>query len=134
MTDFLTPEQRSVRMSAIKGRRNKTTELALASLFRKNGIKGWRRHHPIPGRPDFVFTKLRLAIFVDGCFWHACPVHYKLPTSNTTFWAIKARVNRSRDRRNNAQLKARGWRVLRIWEHALLKPKALLPRIRKALG
>ena len=135
MVDFLTPEQRSVRMSAIKGRKNKTTELALTELFRQGHIKGWRRHYKIQRtRPDFVFTRVRLAIFVDGCFWHACPIHYRLPTSNTTFWATKARANKARDKKATARLRAQGWQVIRIWEHSLAKPSTLLARIRRALA
>ena len=134
MTDFLTKEQRSTRMSAIKGRNNKTTELALMALFRRDGIKGWRRHYSLPGRPDFVFPKMHLAIFVDGCFWHACPKHYKLPASNTTFWATKARTNRKRDRRQTNELQSRGWQVLRVWEHAFSDPELLLKRIRRRMA
>jgi len=68
MADFLSKSQRSALMASIKGKANKGTEIRLAALFRQYGIKGWRRHYPITGKPDFVFTKSRLAIFVDGCF------------------------------------------------------------------
>jgi DNA mismatch endonuclease (patch repair protein) len=131
--DFLTPAQRSVRMAAIPGRGNKTTEAALSSLFRRSGIKGWRRHLPLPGRPDFAFLSLKFAIFIDGCFWHGCPLHYRLPSSNTDFWRSKVESNRARDLKANLALRRMGWRVLRLWEHDLRTPDKLLRRVQKAL-
>src|SRR4051812_45718315 len=98
MADFLTLRERSVRMAAIKGRGNRSTEGALATLFRVSGISGWRRHVRVFGRPDFVFRAVRLALFVDGCFWHGCPVHFKNPVSNGAFWKIKISRNQARDR------------------------------------
>lgn len=74
MADIHTKEQRSKNMAAIKGKNNKSTEIALIKLFRINKITGWRRHIArLPGTPDFVFLKHKIAIFVDGCFWHNCP-------------------------------------------------------------
>lgn len=134
MADFLTPSQRSALMASIKGRANKRTELVLAALFRHHGMKGWRRHYPIAGRPDFVFTKSRLAIFVDGCFWHGCPWHYRPPTSNIEFWRTKMEANRSRDRIASARLRSEGWKVIRIWEHSLSRPELTIGRILKALS
>ena len=78
-----------------------------------------RRHHPVFGKPDFVFLKLRLAIFVDGCFWHSCPRHATKPANNREFWEKKLTGNKLRDRLVVRTLRARGWRVLRIWEHEL---------------
>lgn len=134
MADFLTKAQRSALMASIKGRANKRTELVLSALFQKNGIKGWRRHYPIAGKPDFVFTKARLAIFVDGCFWHACPWHYRPPTSNIAFWQTKMAANRSRDKKVSARLRSQGWKVVRLWEHSLCKPEQVLNRIQTALN
>ena len=68
-------------------------------------------------RPDIVFTRARVAVFVDGCFWHACPEHGRQPRQNTSYWTPKLRINVERDHRNNAALASAGWRVLRIWEH-----------------
>jgi len=104
------------------------------TLFRRYCIKGWRRHYPIPGRPDFVFAKARLAIFVDGCFWHGCPWHHRLPTSNVAFWRRKFEDNRSRDKKTGARLRQKNWKVIRIWEHSLRKPERLLAHIRSALN
>jgi len=126
MADFLTKTQRSQRMAAIKGKANEKTELRLKSLFNRYGITGWRRHYPITGRPDFVFLKLKIAIFVDGCFWHSCPKHSHIPRSNTTFWKQKFLRNRTRDRRVTVELRRSGWKVLRIWEHELARKNEAL--------
>ena len=110
MTDVFDIAKRSEVMSRIRGRGNKTTELALVAAFRQAGIKGWRRHVPCrvkgkPARfstlagkppvlvikPDFVFRTQRIAVFVDGCFWHQCPLHSKVPEGNRAFWEQKLR-------------------------------------------
>ncbi len=75
MADVFSKSKRSKVMAAIRSKGNKDTELRLAFILRAYGIKGWRRHYPLPGKPDFVFPKQRLAVFVDGCFWHSCPKH-----------------------------------------------------------
>ena len=121
-------------MSRIRSRGNKDTELALARLFRAHGITGWRRQVQIRNsefviqnfkvRPDFVFPKLRLAVFVDGCFWHACPQHATKPRNNAAFWRRKLAANKARDRLVTRALRQRGWRVLRIWEHELARKQA----------
>jgi DNA mismatch endonuclease (patch repair protein) len=86
MADVFTESKRSELMSRILGRGNKTTELAAVAMFRRHRISGWRRHQAIFGNPDFIFPKLHLAIFVDGCFWHCCPKHATQPASNRAFW------------------------------------------------
>jgi DNA mismatch endonuclease (patch repair protein) len=88
------------------------------------------------GKPDFVFPKLRLAVFVDGCFWHACPLHATKPRNNAAFWRKKLARNRARDRKVNRTLRAAGWRVLRIWEHELVRKRQerLVARLRRALA
>ena len=104
-------------MAAIRSRGNKATELKLAAMLRAAGITGWRRHQPLPGRPDFIFRPARLAVFVDGCFWHGCPKCYRRPASNRKYWDAKVARNKCRDRLVNQTLRRSGWRVLRIWEH-----------------
>ena len=133
MADFLSKPERSERMSRIRGKGNKTTELRLVSVFRANRISRWRRGSKLVGRPDFVFPKLRLAVFVDGCFWHGCPRHDNKPASNTLFWQRKIARNRQRDRQVNRVLKAKGWRVLRVWEHELAKKREakLVSKVRR---
>lgn len=84
-------------------------------------------------RPDFVFPQLRLAVFVDGCFWHGCPIHATQPRQNAKFWRDKIVANQARDRLVTRTLRARGWRVLRLWEHELTKryERRLLARLRR---
>jgi len=112
---------RSALMSRIRSRGNKKTEMALACLLKANHITGWRRQQAVFGKPDFLFRAHRLALFVDGCFWHGCPRCYRRPKSNRKFWDAKCARNRERDRRVNRELRRRGWRILRIWEHELTK-------------
>ena len=87
-------------------------------------------------RPDFVFPRQRLAVFVDGCFWHGCPKHANFPANNRAFWRKKLTGNKVRDRLVARTLRRRGWRVLRIWEHELTRKNQarLLRRIRRALS
>ena len=106
-------------MALVRGCRNRSTELRLMALFRQHGIKGWRRGRPLPGRPDFVFPAGRVALFVDGCFWHVCPLHYRRPKSRQEFWDAKAVSNTARDSAVNDLLQSKGWAVVRIWEHDL---------------
>lgn len=134
MADVFSREKRSQVMASIRGRGNKNTELALITVLRRSKITGWRRHRkikiPTPikfrtasGRPwrhvtpDFVFPKERIAIFVDGCFWHACPTHFKIPGNNQSFWKSKIEGNVYRDRFFTSSLRKQGWCVIRIWEH-----------------
>lgn len=77
----------------------------------------YRLRLKLPGSPDLVFLSARLAVFVDGCFWHGCPLHHTLPAANREFWLRKVTRNQERDRRVDEELVALGWRVLRIWEH-----------------
>jgi DNA mismatch endonuclease (patch repair protein) len=120
MADVFTPEKRSEVMSRIRGKGNASTEQRMIRLFRANGIKGWRRNWPLPGKPDFVFPKLRIALFVDGCFWHRCPKCYRQPATNAEFWEAKIGRNVERDKDVGRELKKRGWKVVRVWEHQLL--------------
>jgi DNA mismatch endonuclease (patch repair protein) len=133
MPDVFTRQKRSEVMARIRGRGNRETELALRSLLRANGITGWRRHYAILGRPDFAFPRERVAVFVDGCFWHRCPACSNLPASNREFWERKLSANVERDRRVTRVLRGQGWRVVRVWEHAMRKPSRTVSRIRAAL-
>jgi DNA mismatch endonuclease (patch repair protein) len=133
--DVFTESKRSEVMSRIRGRGNKQTEVALAKLLRARGIKGWRRHLPVFGRPDFVFRERKVAIFVDGCFWHGCPKHSNMPANNRAFWQKKLTSNRRRDALVTKTLRRQGWRVLRIWEHDLSKdPDHCIERIQFVLS
>lgn len=120
MADFLSPEKRSELMSKVKSVGNATTEIAMVRAMRTVGISGWRRHLRVFSfRPDFVFRREKVAVFVDGCFWHSCPVHCRVPSSNVEFWRAKLESNRRRDLRANAEFVSRGWLVFRLWEHEL---------------
>ena len=136
MPDVFTKAKRSQVMSRIRAHGNRDTELALIRLFRLNHITGWRRHRPIFGKPDFVFPKLKLAVFVDGCFWHACPHHSTIPANNRAFWQSKLTANKRRDILVSRTLRKQGWQVLRIWEHDLKRRSEaiLLRRLRRALA
>jgi len=135
-TDVFSKAKRSEVMSKIRGKGNKATEVTLAKLFRASEIKGWRRHYPIVGKPDFAFPKQKVAVFVDGCFWHGCPKHGVQPKGNEEFWLIKLEANKARDRRVNRELRTKGWRVFRIWEHDLSKSRqsSTVRRVLRALA
>lgn len=134
MADVFTKKKRSKVMAAIRSHGNKTTELRLASVLRAAGITGWRRHQSIPGRPDFLFRHARLAVFVDGCFWHGCRWHCRMPKSRGAYWKPKIRRNKARDSAVSILLRKNGWRVIRIWEHSLRTPRPVLAKIRAALA
>lgn len=133
MADIWNAKKRSEVMSRIRSRGNKDTELKLAAIMRAAGITGWRRHQPVLGRPDFVFRRARLAVFVDGCFWHGCPKHGRNPGSNQKYWLPKLARNRARDLEIAKLLRHAGWRVLRIWEHDLANPDNITLSVREAL-
>jgi DNA mismatch endonuclease (patch repair protein) len=134
MPDVHTTNARSFNMSRIRGKGNEKTEVRLARLLRKAGISGWRRHLPIPGRPDFAFRKQKVAVFVDGCFWHGCPRCFRLPKQNRTFWKAKIEGNRRRDRSVNGRLRRLGWKVIRIRECRLKYADRIVAKIRQLVG
>ena len=119
MTDIWSTAKRSEVMRAVRSNDNRSTELRLISIFRELGITGWRRKQDLPGKPDFVFRARKLCVFVDGCFWHGCPKCYRRPASNQNYWDSKIQRTKARDREVNRRLRARGWQILRIWEHQL---------------
>ena len=131
--DTLSRKERSKRMSLVKSKGNRSTEISLVAQFRAAKIKGWRRNYRILGSPDFVFPQAKLAVFVDGCFWHGCPKHGRVPKTNVSYWKPKIEGNIARDRRVSRQLRAAGWSVLRIWEHDVNK-ETVLPRIARKLA
>jgi DNA mismatch endonuclease (patch repair protein) len=135
MADRHSKEQRSRNMSRIRKFGNESTELRMVKLFRQYGIAGWRRHLTLPGRPDFAFRRERVAVFVDGCFWHRCPRCNWTPASNVAYWENKFALNRARDRQANRALRRAGWRVVRVWECVLrTQPARVVSRIRQALA
>jgi DNA mismatch endonuclease, patch repair protein len=129
--DTYCAEKRSEVMSKIRSKGNRTTERRMAAMLRARGISGWRMQpHGIKGQPDFYFPALDLALFIDGCFWHACPKCFRMPVQNRQYWAIKIDANRRRDRRTRRSLNRNGTKVVRLWEHDL---KASTSRLRSVL-
>jgi len=133
MTDVFSKEKRSEVMSRIRGKNNKETELVMVQLLKTNHITGWRRNRPVFGKPDFVFPKKKVALFVDGCFWHVCSQHCNFPKNNEEFWKKKLQNNINRDLLVNQTLTKKGWKVIRIWEHELRNPKPIVDKIIVAL-
>jgi len=106
-------------MSALR-RRDTNPELEVRRLLHAAGLR-YRVAHPVPGRPrrtiDIAFTRRKVAVFIDGCFWHGCPEHGTRPTSNAEWWSAKLAANQARDEDTTALLEEQGWLVLRVWEH-----------------
>lgn len=115
--DVVSKNVRSRIMAQVRSFDNETTEKAFIQILKKNSIKGWRRNSQLFGKPDFVFPSLNVVIFIDGCFWHNCPKHYRRPSSNVSYWQEKIVRNQRRDRKVNRTLKKKGWTVIRVWEH-----------------
>jgi DNA mismatch endonuclease (patch repair protein) len=134
MVDVFSKRKRSEVMAACRGRGNRSTEWRLRSRLVSARISGWRMHTgDVYGRPDFAFDKSKVAVFVDGCFWHGCKTCRTVPASNRGFWTDKIQRNRQRDRKVAGMLRRSGWRVVRIWEHDLKhRPDWCLNVIRRA--
>lgn len=132
--DTVSPSERSRIMARVKPNGNKSTEVAVVSLLRATHLSGWRRHCPLDGNPDFVFPQRRIALFVDGCFWHGCPKHCRIPHTNRRYWVNKISGNKRRDNRKRRYLRTKGWSVFRLWEHDIGSPRAssTIERIRKS--
>ena len=117
MVDTVSKDIRSYVMRCIPSRGTKPEVLMRLALVRE-GIRGWRMQSlELPGKPDFVFEKKKLVVFIDGCFWHGCVKCYRGPKSNKRYWNSKLRLNKARDTKNSKMLLSLGWRVLRLWEH-----------------
>jgi DNA mismatch endonuclease (patch repair protein) len=128
MSDVFDKATRSAVMSKVRSKNNQSTELKLLRLFRENGITGWMRFYPVKGHPDFVFLKKKIAVFVDGCFWHGHDCRNTHPKDNEKYWNEKRNRNISRDKKITALFENRSWIVVRIWECELKKkniPKVL---------
>lgn len=123
-------------MSRIRSTGNNTTERRLILLLRSTGIRGWRRHLPVLGHPDFVWPNAKVAVFVDGCFWHGHTCGKNVtPKTNAQAWCEKIRRTKVRDRESMRRLRKLGWKVIRIWECRLLKNGVkCVDQIRQLLG
>lgn len=125
--DILTKEERSDRMGRVRSKRNRSTERRVRSLLMRERIRGWNMNvDSIVGAPDFLFPARKVAVFIDGCFWHGCPKCARpMPRSHRTYWAPKLQANITRAQRVNRQLRRLGFKVVRIWEHELSSPQPL---------
>jgi DNA mismatch endonuclease (patch repair protein) len=132
MNDVFSPCERSAIMSRIRSRGNRLTELRFIIILRANRITGWRRKYPLFGNPDFVFPKTRVAVFVDGEFWHGHPEE-KMPKTNPEFWLKKIERNKARDLLVNQVLKEKGWRVVRFWQRDLKDTGEVSSTLNRAL-
>ncbi len=115
MSDIFSEKERSQIMSKIKSK-NTALELNFKKLIR--GLK-FEYQPKVFGKPDFASKKLKIAIFIDSCFWHKCPKHFRKPTANNIYWTQKINRNVERSKEVNNNLKKQGWKVLRFWEHDL---------------
>ena len=118
MTDIFDRQKRSAVMAAVKSS-GTSPERALSAALAKKGLRPGKPRRKIHGRPDFSFSATKVAVFVDGCFWHMCPEHYREPVGNRGFWHEKALRNSQRDATVDKALTDEGWLVIRIWEHDL---------------
>ena len=121
MSDIFTKEKRSEVMKAVKSRNTKTTELKMLKIFKELHITGWRRTYPLIGKPDFVFPKKRIVVFVDGCFWHGHDCRNVTPSANAEFWNAKREYNKRHDEIVTQALREKNWTVIRVWECELKK-------------
>lgn len=135
MSDNLKPEDRRRTMQSVKGRNTKI-EKRIFSLLAGMGLKGWKKNAvEIIGKPDIAFIERRVAIFIDGCFWHGCPdCKRPLPKTNRDYWERKIHRNIALAESYNEKLRNEGWTVLRFWEHEISNSKKIKSQIEKALG
>lgn len=132
VADVFDKQKRSDIMRRIRSKKNKSTELRLIEIFKKNGITGWRRNYPVKGHPDFVFLKQKVAVFVDGCFWHGHDCRNTRPAENEEFWRKKREQNIKHDREITEIFEQRGWTAIRIWE-CELKPEKCEKTLKKII-
>ena len=121
MSDVFSKEKRSQVMKAVKSKNTKTTEMKIIQIFKELGIKGWRRTYPLIGKPDFVFPRKHIIVFVDGCFWHGHDCRNVTPSANAEFWNAKRLYNKEHDFLITETLQQKSWTVIRIWECELKK-------------
>ena len=125
MADIFDKAKRSEIMKKARSENNKSTELQLIHIFKENTIHGWRRNYKVKGHPDFVFLNKKIAIFVDGCFWHGHDCRNTKPKDNQEYWDKKRERNMKHDKEITEYFENRGWTVIRIWECELKNKKAL---------
>lgn len=125
-------QKRSKIMASVRSNGNRSTELRFKDILITAGITGWREQaKDILGTPDFIFDQERIAIFIDGCFWHGCPTCYRRPHSSQEYWDQKVQNNIKRDQKIRSALRRQGWAVMKFWEHDLKNPKKVIRRIKR---
>ena len=125
------PLTRSEVMARVRGK-NTSPEIAVRKALWAAGLR-YRLHRKLPGTPDLAFVGVRVAVFVDGCFWHGCPQHYSSPSTRPEFWAAKLRRNVLRDQRVDAELADQRWTALRFWEHDIKQVGEIVRRIERVV-
>jgi DNA mismatch endonuclease (patch repair protein) len=132
--DRVSQIERSRVMARVRSSGNASTELKVAAALKEARINKWVSHsRDIDGRPDFALPRSKIAIFVDGCFWHGCPSCYRQPKSSRAYWKQKVKRNAARDARVARRLRRKGWSVFRIWEHSLRDKRDVVRRIKSAM-
>lgn len=136
MADVFSTEKRSQIMSRVRSKKNGGTELKLIKYFDELSIHGWKRNYQVVGHPDFVFLNKRIAVFVDGCFWHGHDCRNTRPSSNQEYWEKKRSRNIEHDKQVTKRFEERGWTVIRIWECELKKKNrdALIRKLEPIIG
>lgn len=133
--DTFSRQKRSEIMASVRSTGNRSTEAKLRGILVRAGLRSWKlQRKELPGSPDVVFPRRKLAVFVDGCFWHGCSRCYRRPKSSRDYWDAKVARNIARDRRVDRDLRRLGWTPVRLWEHQVAKePAACLERLRISL-
>lgn len=116
MADTFSIAERSAIMQKVKSKGNLSTEQRLIGIFKVHNIKGWRRNYSVKGKPDFIFPSKKIAVFVDGCFWHGHHCRNIVPKQNADYWDQKRQRNIERDKKVTTAFESRGWTVIRFWE------------------
>ena len=133
MPDRISPEARSAVMAAVRSTGTRL-EAVCAEMLGAVGVTQFERNATdVDGKPDFIVRDLRLAVFVDSCFWHGCPQHLRMPATRQDYWHAKIERNVARDRAVTRSLRRQRWVVVRIWEHTLRRPDEVKRRLRRAL-
>jgi DNA mismatch endonuclease (patch repair protein) len=133
MPDSFTRAQRSEIMRRVKSR-DTQLEISFRAMLWASGLR-YRVRSSLPGKPDLIFPASRVSVFIDSCFWHACPQHCRQPKSNQRYWVEKLRRNRERDLAVTIQHKRLGWKVVRVWEHTIkATPDKCVAKIMTALS
>ena len=118
MVDRHTKEQRHKNMQAVKGKNTKLENNVMTYLW-QHGYRFRKNVKDLEGKPDIAIKKYKTVVFIDSCFWHKCPVHYKAPATNVAFWENKINGNQKRDNQVTEYYKSKKWNIIRIWEHEL---------------